>query len=135
MRTAALSGVDVRLMVPRHCDARLIEWASRSYFAKVLEAGVKICVYEAGFNHSKMLVSDDTISTCGSTNIDFRSFENNFESNVFFYDTQMAQRFKQIFLADACHCTIIDSSTPLPRQSIFRRISSSKFRPRSSRLL
>ena len=128
MRTAALSGVDVRLMVPRHCDARLIEWASRSYFAKVLEAGVKICVYEAGFNHSKMLVSDDTISTCGSTNIDFRSFENNFESNVFFYDTQMAQRFKQIFLADACHCTIIDSSTPLPRQSIFRRIWESLMR-------
>lgn len=128
MRTAALSGVDVRLMVPRHCDARLIEWASRSYFAKVLETGVKICVYEAGFNHSKMLVSDDTISTCGSTNIDFRSFENNFESNVFFYDTQMAQRFKQIFLADACHCTIIDSSTPLPRQSIFRRIWESLMR-------
>ena len=128
MRTAALSGVDVRLMVPRHCDARLIEWASRSYFAKVLEAGVKICVYEAGFNHSKMLVSDDTIATCGSTNIDFRSFENNFESNVFFYDTQMAQRFKQIFLADACHCTIIDSSTPLPRQSIFRRIWESLMR-------
>lgn len=128
MRTAALSGVDVRLMVPRHCDARLIEWASRSYFAKVLEAGVKICVYEAGFNHSKMLVSDDTISTCGSTNIDFRSFENNFESNVFFYDTQMAQRFKQIFLADACHCTIIDSSTSLPRQSLIRRIWESLMR-------
>ena len=128
MRTAALSGVDVRLMVPRHCDARLIEWASRSYFAKVLEAGAKICVYEAGFNHSKMLVSDDTIATCGSTNIDFRSFENNFESNVFFYDTQMAQRFKQIFLADACHCTIIDSSTSLPRQSIFRRIWESLMR-------
>lgn len=128
MRTAALSGVDVRLMVPRHCDARLIEWASRSYFAKVLEAGVKICVYEAGFNHSKMLVSDDTIATCGSTNIDFRSFENNFESNVFFYDTQMAQRFKQIFLADACHCTIIDSSTSLPRQSLIRRIWESLMR-------
>lgn len=128
MRTAALSGVDVRLMVPRHCDARLIEWASRSYFAKVLEAGAKICVYEAGFNHSKMLVSDDTIATCGSTNIDFRSFENNFESNVFFYDTQMAQRFKQIFLADACHCTIIDSSTSLPRQSLIRRIWESLMR-------
>ena len=128
MRTAALSGVDVRLMVPRHCDARLIEWASRSYFAKVLEAGVKICVYEAGFNHSKMLVSDDTIATCGSTNIDFRSFENNFESNVFLYDTQMAQRFKQIFLADACHCTIIDSSTSLPRQSLIRRIWESLMR-------
>ena len=100
----------------------------QGYVRILLEAGVKICVYEAGFNHSKMLVSDDTIATCGSTNIDFRSFENNFESNVFFYDTQMAQRFKQIFLADACHCTIIDSSTSLPRQSLIRRIWESLMR-------
>ena len=74
MRTAALSGVDVRLIVPRHGDAKLVEWASRSYLMEVIEAGVKVYLYEPGFNHSKILVSDDNLSSCGSTNIDFRSF-------------------------------------------------------------
>ncbi|WP_294789051.1 cardiolipin synthase, partial [Prevotella sp.] len=76
MRTAALAGVDVRLLIPRRSDAWLIQLASMSYVTETLEAGVKVRLYEKGFNHSKLLVADDQISTCGSTNIDFRSFEN-----------------------------------------------------------
>ena len=128
LRTAALSGVDVRLMVPRHCDAKLIEWASKSYFAKAVEAGVKIYIYENGFNHSKLLVSDDNIATCGSTNIDFRSFENNFEANIFFYDTDMALRVKKVFLDDAAHSTVYTLDSPLPRQSLIGRIWESLMR-------
>ena len=103
MRTAALAGVDVRLMIPRRSDAWLIQLASMSYVTETLEAGVKVRLYEKGFNHSKLLVADDQISTCGSTNIDFRSFENNFEANVFFYDRQTALRIKDIYMRDeAC---------------------------------
>ena len=100
MRTAALAGVDVRLLIPRRSDAWLIQLASMSYVTETLEAGVKVRLYEKGFNHSKLLVADDQISTCGSTNIDFRSFENNFEANVFFYDRQTALRIKDIYMHD-----------------------------------
>lgn len=104
MRTAALAGVDVRLMIPRHSDSRLLELSSMSFVTEVLEAGVKIMLYEAGFNHSKLLVADDALCTCGSTNIDFRSFENNFESNVFIYDRTTALRMKEIFISDEQEC-------------------------------
>ena len=100
MRTAALAGVDVRLLIPRRSDAWLIQLASMSYVTETLEAGVKVRLYEKEFNHSKLLVADDQISTCGSTNIDFRSFENNFEANVFFYDRQTALRIKDIYMRD-----------------------------------
>ena len=106
MRTAALAGVDVRLMIPMHSDSDIVEWASISYVMETLEAGVKVYLYEAGFNHSKFLVSDDSISTCGSTNVDFRSFEHDFESNVFFYDEGMALRMKKVFLDDQEHCQL-----------------------------
>lgn len=104
MRIAALAGVDVRIMLPRRCDAKFVEWASRSYVFETLQAGVKVYLYRTGFLHSKILVCDDSISTCGSTNVDFRSFENNFEANAFIYDTETAQRFKQIFMDDTKEC-------------------------------
>ena len=100
LKTVALAGVDVRVICPRHSDARFVEWASRSYLREVLEAGVRVSLYEAGFLHSKLMVCDDAISTCGSTNLDFRSFENNFEANVFFYDEGVALRMKKVFLDD-----------------------------------
>lgn len=104
MRTAALAGVDIRLMVPLHSDAKFVEWASRSYVQEAVQSGVKVYLYTAGFNHSKLLVSDDSLSTCGSTNIDFRSFDNNFESNVFIFDSEMAIRIKDVFMKDMKKC-------------------------------
>lgn len=100
MRVAALSGVDVRLMIPYETDTKVVEWASRSYVIEASKAGVKILLYRKGFNHSKLLVSDDAMATIGSTNVDFRSFENDFEANAFFYDKKIALQVKEIFLAD-----------------------------------
>ena len=128
MRTAALAGVDVRLMVPRHSDARLVEWASRSYMMEAIEAGVKVYLYEAGFNHSKLLVSDDKICSCGSTNVDFRSFENNFEANAFFYDEAMALRIKNIFLEDEAHCQLTDDVTYYIKRPFLKRLFESTVR-------
>ena len=122
MRTAALSGVDVRLMLPRHSDSRLLEWASISYVMETLEAGVKVLLYTAGFNHSKLLVCDDSLCTCGSANVDFRSFENNFEANIFFYDRTMALRMKQVFLDDEAHCTTIDNVRELTHRPFRLRL-------------
>ena len=100
LKTAALAGVDVRVLCPKYSDARFVEWASRSYLREVVEAGVQVSLYKPGFLHSKLMVCDDAISTCGSTNLDFRSFENNFEANIFFYDEGIALRMKKVYLDD-----------------------------------
>lgn len=128
MRTAALAGVDVRLIVPRHGDAKLVEWASRSYLMEVIEAGVKVYLYEPGFNHSKILVSDDNLSSCGSTNIDFRSFENNFEANAFFFNEGMALRLKKVFLTDQAQSTLVDDMSYFIKRPFLQRLLESLVR-------
>ena len=112
LKTAAQAGVDVRLLVPARSDARFIDWASRSYLREAVEAGVKVGLYTGGFLHSKLMVCDDSVATCGSTNIDFRSFENNFEANMFIYHDGCALRMKEVFLADE------SSSLPLSEQPL-----------------
>ena len=100
LKTAATAGVDVCLLCPRHSDARFTEWAGRSYLRELSEAGARVSLYQSGFLHSKLMIVDDSLSTCGSTNVDVRSFENNFESNVFIYDEGTALRLKKVFLDD-----------------------------------
>ena len=128
MRTAALAGVDVRLMIPRHNDSLLMEWASMSYVVETLEAGVRVKLYEGGFNHSKLLVADDELCTCGSTNIDFRSFENNFEANVFFYDRATALRMKEIYLRDEAESVDFKDCAELNRRPYAHRLMESVVR-------
>lgn len=113
MQTAALAGVDIRLMIPEKNDARFVQWASHSFVQQAFQAGVKVYMYQGPFNHSKILVSDDQLSSCGSTNIDFRSFENNFEGNAFIYDEELAREMKQVFETDAEH-SIVYMGTDLP---------------------
>lgn len=100
LKTAALGGLDIRIIVPWKTDAGMAEWGGRSYLREMVEAGVSVYLYTGGFLHSKMLICDDSLVSCGSTNFDFRSFENNFESNTFIYDEDTALRFKAIFLDD-----------------------------------
>ena len=128
MRTAALAGVDIRLMLPRHADAKLVEWASRSYVMEAIEAGVKVYLYTAGFNHSKLRVSDDNLCTIGSTNIDFRSFENNFEANAFFFDEGMAQRVKAVYLRDEEKSILVDDVSYFVKRPFLQRLFESTVR-------
>ena len=107
LKTATVAGVDVRILCPRHSDARFTEWASRSYLRELHEAGAKVFLYEPGFMHSKLMVIDDALVTCGSTNADFRSFENNFEANVFIYDQGTALRLKKVFLDDQAQAVLL----------------------------
>ena len=107
LKTVAQAGIDVRVICPLKSDARFVEWASRSYLREVMEAGVQVYLFREGFLHSKLMVSDDSISTCGSTNVDFRSFENNFEANIFFYDEGVALRMKELFLRDQAQSVLL----------------------------
>ena len=109
LKTAAVAGIDVRILVPKENDAWFADWAGRSYLREMVEAGVKVNLYTAGFLHSKLMVCDDNISTCGSTNVDFRSFENNFEANAFIYSEEVAQRLKQVFLDDETQSVTLSS--------------------------
>ena len=128
MRTAALSGVDVRLMVPYETDTKIVEWASRTYVLDTVKAGVKVYLYKAGFNHSKLLVADDSIATIGSTNVDFRSFENDFEANAFFYDKKIALEVKDIFLKDQEECVSLEDVRNLTHRSFLQRLWESMVR-------
>jgi cardiolipin synthase len=109
LKTAAATGIDVRIIVPFKNDSWFVEWAGRSYLREAVEAGIKVSLYQDGFLHSKLMVCDDSITTCGSTNIDFRSFENNCEANLFFYSEETALRMKHVFTEDEQHTVLLKS--------------------------
>ena len=105
LQTSALSGVDVRIMIPQRSDSTMLRMASYSYVSECLRAGIKFHFFTAGMLHAKVLVIDDELSTVGSTNFDFRSFEHNYEGNVFIYDASTNERLKQSFYTDLADCT------------------------------
>ncbi|MDE6160321.1 MAG: cardiolipin synthase [Muribaculaceae bacterium] len=104
LQTASLSHVDVRVMIPVHSDSAMLTYASESYIAECLRAGIKFYQYEAGMLHSKTLLVDDEFSTIGSSNFDFRSFEHNFEANLFMYSRAVNERMAEIFRNDMRNC-------------------------------
>ena len=104
LKSAAQSGVDVRLMIPEQSDSKLAGYASRSYLVDIMKAGVKVYLYGGGFLHSKTLVCDDYLSSIGSANIDFRSFYYNFEVSSFIYDRDVALALKDSFFDDTKQC-------------------------------
>lgn len=127
LKIAALSGVDVRILVPNRPDKRIVFYASRSYFPELLEAGVKIYEYNRGFMHSKLLIVDNEIASIGTANMDMRSFHLNFEVNAFLYKTRSVQTLVSDFIYDMEHSTII-SYEKFKKRSIFKRIIESTSR-------
>lgn len=110
LQTAALSGIDVRLILPKKSDAKITLYSTFSYIDQMLKAGIKVYMYDPGFIHSKIVITDD-ISFIGSANMDFRSFEQNFELNAIMYDTEVAQQMTDIFMDDVNHSVEITKET------------------------
>ena len=104
LQEAALAGIDVRLMLPERSDSRVVDLASHSYLDDMMQAGVKIAFYTPGFLHSKLLLIDDDLAVVGSANMDFRSFEHNFEVNAFVYDRAFNARLAAIYETDLGDC-------------------------------
>ena len=102
---AAKSGVDVRIVTPFRWDKRLVHFTTRSYYRELIRAGVKIYEYSKGFIHSKTFVSDDTVATIGSANLDFRSLYLQFECGVWMYKTEAVTELRDDFLKtlETCH--------------------------------
>lgn len=100
LTTAALSGVDVRLLIPVRGDNVVVAWAGYSYVDALMEAGVKIYLYRKGFNHSKFIVVDDELCTIGSANLDYRSFNDDFEVQALIYNNALTCELRDWFLKD-----------------------------------
>ncbi len=128
LKTAAAGGVDVRILVPLRSDTKFVEWAGRSYLREMVKAGVIVSYYKTGFLHSKMIVCDDAICSCGSTNVDFRSFENNFESNAFIYDSKVAIAMREIFIEDTTQSLLFTDIPQRLRPNILKRLVESLVR-------
>jgi cardiolipin synthase len=95
---AAKSGVDVRIITPHCWDKWIVATTSRSYYRRLVKAGVKVYEYTSGFNHGKSFVSDDMIATVGTTNLDFRSLYLHFECGVLIYSGEAITAIKEDFL-------------------------------------
>ncbi|MBS4200362.1 cardiolipin synthase [Bacillus sp. FJAT-49732] len=103
IKIAALSGVDVRLMIPNKPDHAFVYWATLSNVGELLKTGAKVYIYEKGFIHAKTMVADGKIATVGTANIDVRSFRLNFEVNAFLYDEVLVRKLVDIYKDDMEH--------------------------------
>ena len=104
MKVAALSGVDIRIMLPERADNFITRPANRAYYEEILQAGVRLFLRQGEFIHSKTLVCDDYLSSIGSANIDSRSFDINYEINTYIYDEETALKCKAIYEEDLEKC-------------------------------
>lgn len=120
LKVAALSGVDVKIMIPCKPDHPFIYWAGLSYIGELLEAGVKFYTYENGFLHSKTFIMDDFVTSIGTANLDIRSFKLNFEVNAFIYDEEVNQKMIEQFNIDLNHCKEITVEVYENRSNIIK---------------
>lgn len=97
---AAQSGIDVRIITPKIRDKWYVHPVTQSYYGELLEAGVRIFEYTPGFIHSKVFVSDDTVATVGTVNMDFRSFYYHFECGVWICDSPVVEEIKEDVLSN-----------------------------------
>ena len=107
LKMAALSGVDVRLMIPCMPDHMFVYWGTYAYSGDLIRSGVKVYVYNNGFLHAKTIVVDGEVASIGSANFDNRSFRLNFEANAFIYDAEEAYKLEAIFESDMAECHLL----------------------------
>ena len=103
LKAAALCGVDVRLMLPRRADNIFMRPANKAYYSEALDAGVKIFLKNQ-FIHAKTFVCDDYVTSIGTANLDYRSFDIDYEVNSYIYDEETAIYYKRIFQSDLDDC-------------------------------
>ncbi|MEK3887963.1 cardiolipin synthase [Bacillus sp. FSL K6-3431] len=129
IKIAALSGVDVRVMIPNKPDHPFVYWATYSNVGAILQTGAKVYTYENGFVHAKAIVADGKIATVGTANMDVRSFRLNFEVNAFLYDEELVGELVDIFNKD------MEQSKELTLEEYQKRPLYIRFKESVSRLL
>ncbi|WP_345240245.1 cardiolipin synthase [Pontibacillus salipaludis] len=129
LKAAALSGIDVKILMPSRPDKRIVFHASRSYFPELLEAGVNIYEYHKGFMHSKIMIIDQELASIGTSNMDMRSFHLNFEVNAFLYRTKSTKTLVDDYELD------IQSSNQIILEDFRKRALAKRFMESTARLL
>ena len=104
LRTAALAGVEIKIIIPRRSDSYMVSFASLSYIQSLLRLGIKVYFYRRGFVHAKTMVVDGIISSVGTANMDYRSFDYNLEVNAIIYDAEFAAEMEEQFNKDLNDC-------------------------------
>jgi cardiolipin synthase A/B len=107
LKTASLSGLDVRIILPSRSDSKMVFWSSRSYVSELLEAGIRVFFYEKGFSHSKLLIVDGVLCSVGTANMDIRSFDQNFEVSAIIYDEVITKELLDSYMTDLKNSTEI----------------------------
>lgn len=107
LKIAAMSGIDVRVMIPCKPDHPFVYWATYSYMSDLLSVGAKCYTYDDGFLHAKGMVIDGKVACYGTANMDIRSFKLNFEVNAVIYSQETAAKLENIFMEDLNHSTQI----------------------------
>jgi cardiolipin synthase len=106
MKTAALAGLDVRVMIaPAGAELSPAYRAGATYAADMARAGVQVLLYGGPYFHAKTICVDSTVCSIGSANIDIRSFSINYETNLVIYDAAVTRELEADFLQDQEHCT------------------------------
>jgi len=100
LKTIALGGVEVKILIPEFSDAVIPRWCSFSFVEELLEAGCRLFFYQKGFIHSKLIMVDGVLSAIGTANLDFRSLETNFEITAFVYDEAFTRQLGAYFRHD-----------------------------------
>src|SRR5690606_38768793 len=118
LTSAALGGLDVRVLVPRNSDSRLVTWAARSYFDELLAAGVRVYEYGPRMLHTKALLVDDEMAIVGSANFDSRSFSLNFEVSMVFRDAGVAADLERLFNGEFASAPRVRPDRPVPLWSV-----------------
>lgn len=108
LQVAARSNIEVKLIIPKKSDSWVAENATNSYVEHLLEAGIEVYQYSKGFIHAKSLIVDSTFGTVGTANMDYRSFNINFEVNALVYNRDFCQELTQMFKNDIMDSERID---------------------------
>lgn len=108
LKTAAKSGVKVVLLLPAISDSVFVHSASLTYVGELLKNDIQIFLYKKGMVHSKVMIIDEELSTVGTANMDYRSFDNNAEVNAVFFDQNLARELKEQFLKDLAYADKLD---------------------------
>ncbi|WP_299107304.1 cardiolipin synthase [uncultured Winogradskyella sp.] len=111
LQVIARSNKDVKIIIPKKSDSWIAEYATNSYLELLLEAGVEVYRYTKGFIHAKTMVVDGVFSTVGTTNMDYRSFNINFEVNALIYSKDISHQLTEFFKADLKDCHQLDLQT------------------------
>ncbi|RYP87118.1 phosphatidylserine/phosphatidylglycerophosphate/cardiolipin synthase family protein [Nocardioides guangzhouensis] len=128
LTTAALRGVDVRLLLPAKSNHIVADWISRGYFSELLDSGVRIHRYRDAMVHAKTATIDGQWSTVGTANIDRLSMTGNYEVNVEVIDDDMASAMEKIFAVDLSNCVELTSGEWESRD-IYRRFTETVLAP------